>query len=138
MTDQDVGMFSNRPYLVRAFYEWIVDNGCTPYIVVAVNRDDVKVPMKFVQNDEIVLDINPEAVLELKLGNRRITFNASFGGEEQWLNIPLACLKAIYAKENGQGMMFSDDEDDEDFPPEEGTSSASTGAAGASHLRLVD
>ena len=73
-------MTANRPYLLRAFYEWIVDNNCTPYLVVDATVSAVKVPMQFVQNGQIVLNTAPSAVSNLQLGNDAITFNARFGG----------------------------------------------------------
>lgn len=127
------GMFSNRPYLVNAFYNWIVDNGCTPYLMVNALRDGVKVPEEFVKDGEIVLNVKPEAVRELVLGKRRISFQATFGGVEQELIVPVVAVRAIYAMENGEGMMFGDDESDDDMPPEDNQS-----AKGAPFLRVVE
>ena len=118
MSRTETPMFSNKPYLIRAFYDWIVDNGCTPYLVVNTLREGVEVPEEFIQNDQIVLNIKPEAVVDLELGKRLISFSATFGGVEQTLNIPVVSVKAVYAMENGEGMMFDDSEEEDDMPPE--------------------
>lgn len=104
-------MTSNRPYLLRAFYEWIVDNNCTPYLVVDATYPHVKVPTQHVQNGQIVLNISPGAVGNLQLGNDAVTFNARFGGQPFALYIPIRAALAIYARENGAGTMFSPEED---------------------------
>ncbi|WP_372626531.1 ClpXP protease specificity-enhancing factor SspB, partial [Arsukibacterium sp.] len=82
-------MSPNRPYLVRAFYEWIVDNDCTPYLVVDASYPQVKVPQQFVQNGQIVLNVLPSAVGNMQLGNEVITFSARFGGQPFALHIPV-------------------------------------------------
>lgn len=112
-------MTPNRPYLLRAFYEWIVDNNLTPYLVVDATVPGVKVPLQHVQNGQIVLNINPSAVGNLLLGNDAVTFNARFGGSPFALYIPQRSVLAIYARENGAGTMFKPEEDDEDVLTEE-------------------
>lgn len=96
---------STKPYLLRALYEWCTDNGYTPYIVVAVDSH-TRVPMEFVKNGEIVLNISFEATGNLKMDNELITFKARFGGIARELEIPIDNVSAIYARENGQGMAF--------------------------------
>ncbi len=96
---------STKPYLLRALYEWCTDNGYTPYIVVAVDAN-TRVPMEFVKNGEIVLNISFEATGNLKMDNELITFKARFGGVARELVIPVDNVSAIYARENGQGMAF--------------------------------
>ncbi len=96
---------STKPYLLRALYEWCTDNGFTPYIVVAVDAR-TRVPMEFVKDGEIVLNISFEATGNLKMDNEMITFKARFGGIARELAIPVANVSAIYARENGQGMAF--------------------------------
>jgi len=111
-------MTANRPYLLRAFYDWIVDNKCTPYLVVDATYPAVKVPQQFVQNGQIVLNILPSAIGNLQLGNDLVTFNARFGGQPFALSIPVKAVLAIYARENGAGTVFTleeDEEDDQDF-----------------------
>lgn len=96
---------STRPYLIRALHEWCTDNGLTPYIAVYVDAS-VQVPMEYVKNHEIVLNIGFEATSGLKLGNEFIEFRARFGGSARDLVVPVDHVVAIYARENGQGMAF--------------------------------
>jgi stringent starvation protein B len=96
---------STKPYLLRALYEWCTDNGFTPYIVVSVDAG-TRVPMEFVKDGEIVLNISFEATGNLKMDNEFITFKARFGGVARELEIPVDNVSAIYARENGQGMAF--------------------------------
>ena len=107
-------MTPNRPYLLRAFYEWIVDNNGTPYLVVDATFAKVKVPQQFVQNGQIVLNAAPSAVGNLQLGNEAVTFNARFGGQPFALYIPVQAVLAIYARENGAGTVFTLDEEEDD------------------------
>ncbi|TVM08349.1 MAG: ClpXP protease specificity-enhancing factor [Halomonas sp.] len=99
-------MHSSRPYLARALYEWLVDNELTPYLVVDATLPDVEVPRQFVQNGQIVLNVAPTAVRDLMIENDAISFNARFGGHPMQVMIPLPALIAIYARENGAGMVF--------------------------------
>lgn len=103
-------MTSSRPYLTRALYEWIVDNGCTPYVVVNANRNDVQVPQSYVKDGQIVLNIAPSAVVGLKIDNAALEFNARFGGVPTQIYVPMGALLGIYARENGQGMIFEPDD----------------------------
>ncbi|MFM6992181.1 MAG: ClpXP protease specificity-enhancing factor [Rhodoferax sp.] len=96
---------STRPYMVRAMYDWCVDNNCTPLIVVSVDAT-VRVPPEFVQNGEIVLNVSLGATSNLNLGNDFIEFKARFGGVARDICVPLGRVSAIYARENGQGMTF--------------------------------
>lgn len=96
-----------RPYMLRGFYEWMVDNDLTPHLVVNAELPGVQVPTQFVENGQIVLNVAPHAVGNLQLGNELITFNARFGGKPHALNIPLAAVDAIYARENGAGTAFA-------------------------------
>lgn len=111
-------MNSSRPYLLRAFYEWIVDNNATPYMVVNADFPRVSVPREYVDNGRIVLNISPGAVRGLLLANDHVEFNARFGGVPHDIYVPMRAVSAIYAKENGRGMVFKDDEEDETPPPE--------------------
>lgn len=98
-------MLSTKPYFVRALYEWCVDQSFTPYIsVVADGRPEV--PQQYVRDGQIVLNIGPEAAHQLVIGRERITFSARFSGVAHALSIPLECVAAIYARENGHGMAF--------------------------------
>jgi stringent starvation protein B len=96
---------STRPYLVRALHDWCSDNGFTPYVAVFVDSS-VRVPMEFVKNNEIVLNVGFEATSGLKLGNEFIEFKARFGGTSREIVVPMDHVIAIYARENGQGMAF--------------------------------
>ncbi len=96
---------STRPYLIRALHDWCTDNGFTPYIAVAVGAG-VQVPMEYVKNNEIVLNVGFEATSSLSLGNEAIEFKARFGGVSREICVPIAHVVAIYARENGQGMAF--------------------------------
>lgn len=96
---------STKPYLLRALYEWCTDNGYTPYIVVAVDAR-TRVPMEFVKNGEIVLNISFDATGSLKMDNDFIHFKARFGGIGREIEVPVDNVSAIYARENGQGMAF--------------------------------
>jgi stringent starvation protein B len=96
---------STRPYLLRALHDWCTDNGFTPYIAVFVD-ERVQVPMEYVKNNEIVLNVGFEATSGLKLGNEFIEFKARFGGSAREIVVPVDHVVAIYARENGQGMAF--------------------------------
>lgn len=111
-------MTSSRPYLIRALYEWIVDNGFTPYMLVDTALDVVEVPRAFVENGRIILNISPEATHSLVLGNEAVTFNARFSGTAMDVHVPVVSVLAIYARENGQGMMFGEQDD---TPPDPGS-----------------
>ncbi|MCW9012671.1 MAG: ClpXP protease specificity-enhancing factor [Gammaproteobacteria bacterium] len=102
-------MTSSRPYLIRALYQWIVDNGVTPYILVDAAFPGVDVPPQYIQDNKIVLNIAPMAVQTLTLGDNEISFNARFSGKPTDLYVPIEAVLAIYAKENGQGMMFTEE-----------------------------
>ena len=96
---------STRPYLIRALHEWCSDNGFTPYIAVQVDGS-VQVPMEFVKNGEIVLNVSMDATSGLRLGNDYIEFKARFGGIAREIFVPVTHVVAVYARENGQGMAF--------------------------------
>ncbi len=99
-------MTPRRPYLLRAFYDWLVDNDLTPHLVVDATLPGVKVPMEFVSDGQIVLNIAPRAVGNLELGNEAVSFNARFSGRPHSVIVPLYAALAIYARENGAGTMF--------------------------------
>jgi len=110
-------MTPTRPYLIRAFYDWIVDNHCTPHIVVNATAEEVEVPQEYAEGGQIVLNIAVAAVHGLHLGDRAVEFQARFGGRVRRVYVPIQAVIAIYAKENGRGMVFS--EEDGEPPPEE-------------------
>ncbi|HET9483372.1 MAG TPA: ClpXP protease specificity-enhancing factor [Xanthomonadales bacterium] len=97
---------SNRPYLVRAMYDWISDNGLTPYLLVDARAQGVQVPQGAIKDGQIVLNVAVRAVSDLELGNQSIRFVARFSGVSHQVDVPVSSVLAIYAQENGQGMMF--------------------------------
>lgn len=106
MTD----MTSTRPYLIRALHEWILDNGLTPYLVVDAGNPDAHVPREYVDAGKIVFNVSPGAAHHLVLGNEAIEFGARFGARTMQIAVPITAVLAIYAKENGQGLIFSEQE----------------------------
>ncbi|MDQ7015709.1 MAG: ClpXP protease specificity-enhancing factor [Gammaproteobacteria bacterium] len=100
-------MTSNRAYLVRALFDWIIDNTLSPYLLVDASTPQAVVPQQFVEDQKIVLNISPSATSNLVLGNDAIAFNARFSGQPMNVSFPIDAVMAIYAKENGQGMMFA-------------------------------
>ncbi|GLZ88985.1 stringent starvation protein B [Metapseudomonas resinovorans] len=127
-------MNSSRPYLVRALYEWIVDNDCTPHLLVNAEHTDVRVPPGYANDGQIVLNVSPSAVRHLHMDNEAVSFEGRFGGVAHSLYIPSAAVMAIYARENGQGMVFDlepplpgDDPEPEDDGPSGGESPSSGG-----------
>lgn len=109
-------MSSNKPYLVKAFYDWISDNDLTPYIVVDVNVYGVLVPMNYVADGQIVLNIASSAVGTIALGPDTIEFSARFGGKLEHLTVPYGAIGAIYAKENGAGTSLPIEHPEEEEP----------------------
>lgn len=112
-----ITMSSSRPYLVRGLNEWIIDNNLTPYLLVDAKQGGVHVPEQYVKDGKIVLNISPTAVRDLRLDNEHVEFNARFGGVAMNVTVPMGAVLAIYAKENGQGMVFSEDGGDKPRPP---------------------
>jgi stringent starvation protein B len=114
-------MNSSRPYIMRALYEWIVDNDFTPYVLVDASVADVMVPQQFVKDNQIVLNISPDAVVDLSITNQAVAFNGRFGGVATDVFVPIAAVVGIYARENGQGMVFDPEEvtsPPDDSPPD--------------------
>ncbi len=110
-------MTSNRPYLIRAINEWLLDNQFTPHLLVDVEAPGVEVPDNFVQDGKIILNIGPHAVEGLRITNEEVTFLARFSGVSQLISFPVSAVLAIYAKENGRGMMFNEDDNPEPDDP---------------------
>lgn len=99
-------MTSSRPYLLSALYEWILDNECTPYIVVNAYADQVSVPQEYVKDGQIILNISPSAVHGLQMGQDAVEFSGRFAGIPTPVYVPVQAVMGIYARENGQGMVF--------------------------------
>lgn len=109
-------MTSLKPYLIRSIYEWIVDNKLTPHLLVDAEDTRAILPNEFIEDGKIVLNIRPEAIQGLSLGNDEIEFNARFSGKSMHILTPITAVLAIYAKENGKGMIFDQEESDGDEP----------------------
>jgi stringent starvation protein B len=113
-------MTSLKPYLIRSIYEWIIDNHLTPHLLVDAENSHAILPQQFIEDGKIVLNIRPEAIQGLSLGNEEIQFNARFSGKPMHIVTPIAAVMAIYAKENGKGMIFDqEDEESDNTPPPE-------------------
>lgn len=145
----DVSMSSNRPYLLRAMYEWIVDNQCTPHLLVDARDEQVKVPREHVRDGQIVLNINPTAVGQFHWDNDHIEFSARFAGVARSMWIPMSAVLAIYARENGEGMAFAPEAANETvakadakvttatLPPDDSTPPPAAPPTGRGHLKVV-
>jgi len=132
-------MTSNRPYLLRAMHEWIVDNGMTPYLLVDAEHQGLQVPASAVKDGRVVLNIAGRAVAQLQLGNREVSFMARFGGVGQSVVVPVAAVLAVYAQETGQGMGLPPDEG-EVAAPQEPSAGPDTGPEApkrGGHLRII-
>lgn len=106
-------MTPSQPYLLRALNEWIVDNGSTPQILVDSTHPDLSIPDSVRAGDKVVLNIAPSAVRDLEIDNEYVSFVARFSGVSHAVLVPVEAVQAIYARENGQGMMFPDSDDDD-------------------------
>jgi stringent starvation protein B len=106
-------MLSNKPYLIRAFYEWIVDSQSTPLLVVDATVPRCNVPQEYVENGEIILNISPDAIRDLKVSRHLVEFKASFSGIAHLISVPVKAVLAVYAEENGQGMFFDVESEEE-------------------------
>ena len=130
-----MSMTSNKPYLIRSIYEWSVDNDLTPYILVNAEYPGVEVPQEHVNAGRIILNISPKSCRGLHLDNDRILFMTRFSGRTLQLFVPPAAVLAIYAKENGRGMEFDEEEDP---PPHGNSTTASSRSRGKPNLKLVE
>ncbi len=124
-------MISRRPYLIRAMHEWMVDSQETPHLLVDAEVEEVSVPREYVQNGKIILNVSPNAVQALDLGNDYIAFHARFGGDPRHVSVPTRAVLAIYSRESGQGMLFNE-EDDGPGPDGPGEDKSGTGSSGES------
>lgn len=113
-------MTPSRPYLIRALHEWISDNDMTPYILVDAEQEGVSAPDQFVENGKIVFNISHRATQKLAMGNELLAFEARFSGSPMQISVPVPAVLAIYARENGKGMVFTEEGEDETPPPSGG------------------
>ena len=111
MSDEDdfPAMTSHRPYLLRALYEWIADNGMTPHLLVDAEQPGVRVPPHAIKDGRVVLNVAERAVARLQMDNESVSFSARFGGVSYPIDVPMAAVVAIYARETGQGMVLPED-----------------------------
>ena len=119
-------MKSNRPYLFKAFYEWIVDSDCTPYIAVDAHYPGVEVPQEFVNDGQIVLNIAPRAVNDFQMQDDHLHLSTRFSGIPIDIHIPLEGIVCIYAHENGRGMVFDPEDPQDDPTPPQGPTAVSS------------
>ena len=125
--EQAPAMTSHRPYLLRALWEWIADNGMTPHLLVDATRSGVRVPPHTIKDGKVVLNIADRAVARLEMGNDAVSFNARFAGASHSVVVPVPAILAIYARETGQGMALPEDiapASQQDGPDEEAEQSA--------------
>jgi len=131
-----------RPYLARAIYEWICDNQLTPYLLVDATQPHTDVPLQFVKDGQIVLNLAPHAVHQLHMSNDAITFSARFGGVAKEIYVPIRAVLGIYARENGQGLFFDPSEYEEieetAVPKTEETQQEAEPAKKKPSLRILD
>lgn len=143
MDPKDDQLTSTRPYLIRAIREWAMDNGLTPQLVVNASIDGVAIPDSYVQEGKIVLNVHTQAVRSLELGNEVITFSARFGGVSHAIRLPIHSILAVFARENGQGIFFQEEEthyqsENSAFESEESAQSGQLDGARRPYLRLVE
>lgn len=125
-------MTPQKPYLIRAIYEWILDNHCTPYLLVNTRIEGVTVPQEYIKDNRIVLNLAPDAIHQLQMDNDWISFSARFSGKAMDLFIPIIAVQAIYGKENNEGMFFP-----EDSPPPEPDTAKPVPNNGKPSLKIV-
>lgn len=130
-----MSMSSSRPYLVRALYEWILENDCTPYILVNAFHNGVEVPQEHVKDGQIILNVSPSAVQNLVVRDQAVEFDGRFAGIPKRVFVPITAVMGIYAKENGQGMIF--ETDGSSPPPSKPTNTDSAGAGKAADKQAV-
>jgi len=128
-------MTPTRPYLLRAFYEWIVDNELTPQILVDADMENVDVPLEFVEEGKIILNISMNATQGLEITNEAVSFTARFSGKPTSIYLPIEAVLAIYARENGQGTAFQPEEEHTDPPVNQAIDDT---PKRPDYLRLVD
>lgn len=129
---------SRRPYLIRAIYDWTLDNGLTPHVVVAADAEGVEVPRQYVQDGKITLNISQQAARGLQIGDDHLSFNARFAGQSWQVRVPAGAVLAIYARESGEGIVFSDLEPgDGDKPPDAPPAAGPRPKRGRPQLKVV-
>ncbi|MDT8406964.1 MAG: ClpXP protease specificity-enhancing factor [Methylococcales bacterium] len=130
-------MIPLKPYIFRAIYQWILDNELTPFMLVDAEFPGAVVPQALVEEGRIVLNLRPQAIHGLDISNELVEFNARFSGKAMQLSIPMAAILAIYAKENGQGMMFESESSEEEAVTDDNPGSPPPRPTGKPKLRVV-
>ncbi|MBV1906745.1 MAG: ClpXP protease specificity-enhancing factor [Pseudomonadales bacterium] len=141
-------MISNRSYLLKALYDWVLDNECTPYIVVSTESKNIQIPSGYDENNRIVLNISPNAVRHFGISQHTICFESRFAGQAHAISAPVGAVIAIYAKETGEGMVFDFEQEESDTlesatlesaTPENSKqkSAEEDGSGTARHLRII-
>ena len=136
-------LIPTRPYLIRAIREWAMDNGLTPQLLVDAGVDGIVIPEGHVRDGKIVLNVHSQAVKALELGNEFITFSARFGGTSHAIKLPIQSVLAVFARENGQGIFFQEEETQHQIEQSAGDSEESPPNGQSSgprrpYLRLVE
>lgn len=134
-----MSMSSQKPYLIRAIYQWLLDNGCTPYLLVNTDNEGVVVPEQYIRDARIVLNLAPDAINGLNMDNARVSFSARFSGKAMDLFIPVIAIQAIYGKENNEGMFFPEEDHTPPSPPDttEPSTTSTKKPNGKPSLKLV-
>jgi stringent starvation protein B len=130
-------MISRRPYFLRAMYDWIVDSGHTPHLVIDANASSVEAPEGYANDGKLVVNVSPSATQDLSLGNEYISFKARFGGVSHQVMAPVTAVLAVYARETGQGIVFSAEDEAETAPPESEAKEQDKPASGRPHLKVI-
>ncbi|CAN5279225.1 ClpXP protease specificity-enhancing factor [soil metagenome] len=125
---------SRRPYLVRAMHEWMTDNGQTPHLVVDASVAGVEVPTKYIENGKIILNVGYDATSDLRLGNEELEFEARFAGTARRVRLPMHAVLGIYARETGQGMLFTEPEN---HAPDEAAAAGEPAKPKSPHLKII-
>lgn len=128
---------STRPYLIRALHQWAQDSGLTPQIVVDATQPGVQVPSGYVHDGQIVLNIHPQAVHQLDLGNETITFSARFDSRSEFVTVPVAAVLAVFARENGRGIQFPPGDEGTEPPPTSASNDVPMAPRKGSHLKVI-
>lgn len=130
-------MRSNKPYLLHALYEWIIDNDCTPFLMLDASSPQVQVPQQYIDDGKIVLNIAPGAISNLQITNSTVSFATRFSGRQYSIFAPVEAVLAIYAMENGQGMMFESEPIPEEIE-DGGDDSSSSSSKASTGLHIVE
>lgn len=131
-------MSSSRPYIFRAMYDWIVDNGGTPYIIVDATIDGTQVPQDYVHDDKIILNVAPRAIQNFEMAPEAVAFDARFNGVVQHIYVPYQSIEAVYASENGRGILFDETFDaDEDYEDEHDDEQDQNSGSSKPNLRVI-